>query len=206
MRRAGLALLAGLLLAGPAAQAATPGEEPDWPCQQRLVPRLEASSLWSGPPPEDEAWRGRPEVVALVARLVSRDMTQEAGLHAIESFTAPLDPAGRRRLLPFVFAGLLEETNRQRVDLIERIKAFARRQRVLAEEVNRLTAELDTMSPDASGEAAARRTEIEQRQFFIAKAFRDAERTLRYACEAPVQLEARLGAYARALEAALPGG
>jgi hypothetical protein len=45
---------------------------------------------------------------------------------------------------------------------------------------------------------------LEQRHAFAAKSFTDAERTMRYACEAPVRLEGRLGAYARALAAALP--
>jgi hypothetical protein len=35
-------------------------------------------------------------------------------------------------------------------------------------------------------------------------AYQESQRTLRYACEAPVQLESRLGDYARALQAALP--
>ncbi|HYZ31873.1 MAG TPA: hypothetical protein VE684_06260, partial [Crenalkalicoccus sp.] len=194
-----------LLVASLAAPAAVRGEDPDWPCRQRLVPRLEASSLWPGPmPPEEGAWRTTPAVRALVARIVPRQVTEEEARQAIEAFVAPLDPSARRTQLPLVFAGLLEETNRQRADLIERIKAFARRQRTLAEAVNRLTAELDAVPAEAAGEAAARRAELEQRQFFAAKAFQDAERTMRYACEAPVQLEARLGAYARALEAALP--
>ncbi|MBX6740573.1 MAG: hypothetical protein IRY87_00825 [Acetobacteraceae bacterium] len=205
MRRAGLALLA-LLAAAPTALAAS-GEDPGWPCQQRLVPRLEAGTLWPGPaPPENAAWRDTPEVAALVARITPRNVPEAEGLDAIKAFAAPLSPAERRRLLPLTFAGLLEETNRQRSDLITRIKAFARRQHALAEVANRAAKELETAPAEASGEAAARRTELEQRRFFTAKAFQDAERTMRYACEMPVQLEARLGAYARVLQAAMPNG
>ena len=204
MRRAtaGLALLALLAAAAPAQGATASGEDPDWPCVQRLVPGLAASSLWSGPVlPEPAPWREVPEVAALVARAAPRAVEEEAGLRAIEGFAAPLDATGRRRLLPLAFAGLLEETNRQRTELIERIKGFARRQRGLGEAVNRITAELDAMPPDATPQ----RAELEQRHFFATKAFQDGERTLRYVCEAPVRMEARLGAYARALEAALPG-
>ena len=42
-----------------------------------------------------------------------------------------------------------------------------------------------------------------QRLAFVIREFEEAEQTLRYACEAPVALEARLGAYARALQKAL---
>mgnify|MGYP006976738678 CR=1 FL=1 len=205
MRRASLVLLT-LLAATPMALAAS-GEDPDWPCQQRLVPRLEAGTLWSGPvPPGDAAWRDTPEVAALVARIAPRNVPEAEGLDAIRAFAASRSAEERRRLLPLAFAGLLEETNRQRSDLLARIKAFARRQRALAEVANRAAEELEALPPEASGEAAARRTELEQRQFFTAKAFQDAERTVRYACELPVRLEARLGVFARALQAAMPGG
>jgi hypothetical protein len=97
-------------------------------------------------------------------------------------------------------AGLLEETNRARNDLIGRIKQFARRQRDIADIVARITAELRALPPDAQGEAADRRAELEQRRSFTSRAFQEAQQTVRFACEAPVQLEARLGAYIRALQ------
>ena len=112
-------------------------------------------------------------------------------------FAAPLDAEARRRLLPLAFTGALEETNRQRDAIIEQIRRFARHQRDLAGHVRGLEAELR-----AAPEAA--REELTQRHFFAAKSYTDSERTLRFACEAPVRLEARLGAYARAMRAALP--
>jgi hypothetical protein len=193
------ALLAALVLAA-AAAGPSPGAHPDWPCVQRLVPRLAAAALWPGPVPEVD-WRAAPDVAALVERVSQRTMAEGEGVAGIEGFAAPLDPPSRRRLLPLAFAGLLEETNRQRDALIEQIRRFARRQRDLAAVVRSLEAELRAMPADAG----AARTELEQRHAFAAKSFTDAERTMRYACEAPVRLEGRLGAYARALAAALPG-
>ena len=184
-----------------AAAGPSPGADPDWPCVQRLVPRLAAAALWPGPPPEGD-WRAEDRVAALVGRVSPRAVPEEEGIAAIEGFAAPLDPASRRRLLPLVFAGVLEETNRQRDALVEQIRRFARRQRELAEGVRRLEAELRATPADAG----AARAELEQRHAFAAKSFTDAERTVRYACEAPVRLEGRLGAYARALAAALPNG
>jgi hypothetical protein len=192
------ALVAALVLA--AAAGPSPGADPDWPCVQRLVPRIAAAALWPGPPPEGD-WRSEEGVAALVGRVSPRAVPEEEGVSAVEAFAAALDPASRRRLLPLAFAGVLEETNRQRDALIEQIRRLARRQRGLAEGVRRLQAELRAMPADA-GPAA--RTELEQRHAFAAKSFTDAEGTVRYACEAPVRLEGRLGAYARALVAALP--
>jgi len=195
-RRRGAALVAVLMLA---AAGPSPGADPDWPCVQRLVPRLAAAALWPGPLPEAD-WRAEGEVAALVERVAPRALPESEGIAAIEGFAAQLDPASGRRLLPLAFAGLLEQTNRQRDALIEQIRRFARRQRDLATGVRGLEAELRALPADA----AAARAELEQRHAFAAKSFTDAERTMRYACEAPVRLEGRLGAYARALAAALP--
>ncbi len=196
---AALALLLLALLPA-AAQTAPRGQDPDWPCVQRLVPRLSAAALWPGPGPEGE-WRAEPEVAALVGRIMPRTTSEAEGVAAIGSFAALLDAAARRRLLPLAFAGALEETNRQRDVLIEQIRRFARRQRDLAERVRSLEAELRPGPEDP-----AARAELEQRHGFAARAFIEAERTMRYACEAPVGLESRLGGYVRALRAALPDG
>lgn len=188
------------------AQAAT-AAEPDWPCVQRLVPSLSASAVWSGPPPPtDESWRRVPQVSALVAEITPSTVQEAKGLRAIQDFVAPLDAQARREMLPMVIAGVLAETNQVRGQVIDRIRAFARRQRGLAETVQRLTEELDATStrPGSGAEAAARRAEMEQHVFFATKTFQDAERTVRYMCEVPVRLDGRFGAYARALQAALP--
>jgi hypothetical protein len=197
MRRS--APLAALVLAL-AAAGPSPGADPDWPCVQRLVPRVAAAALWPGSLPANADWRAEESVAALVGRAAPRSVAEEDGVAAIEGFAAPLDRESRRRLLPLAFAGLLEETNRQRDALIEQIRRFARRQRDLAAGVRRLETELRALPADV-GPA---RAELEQRHAFAAKSFTDAERTMRYACEAPVRLEGRLGAYARALTAALP--
>ena len=54
----------------------------------------------------------------------------------------------------------------------------------------------------ATGDDANRRAEAQVRQGFLTRAFDETRRTMRYACEAPTQLEARLCAYAGALQAA----
>lgn len=194
------ALLALALLATPPAVAQHRGTDPDWPCVQRLVPRLTAAAIWPGPAPQG-AWREQPGVTFLVGRIAPRTVPEAEGVAAISTFAGSLDAAARRHLLPLTFDGLLEQTNAQRDVLIEQIRRFTRRQRELAELSRSVAAELRTLPASASAE---QRTDLEQRRHFTAKAFEDAERTLRYACEAPVRLEGRLGGYARALAAALP--
>jgi hypothetical protein len=84
--------------------------------------------------------------------------------------------------------------------VIVRLKGLGRRQQSLSELVDKVTDESQRAPPDASGPDAERRTEIEQRRTFLIRAFQQTQRTLQYACQAPTDLEARLGRFARTLQ------
>jgi hypothetical protein len=200
----GLAL-AALVAAMPAAPATRRGVDPDWPCVQRLVPTLSAATFWSGPDPASVGdWTAEPKVAALVRQISPRRVTTEAGESAIGAFADAIGSAeDRQRLLTLAFAGLLQETNRERADLIARIKSLGQRQNELADIASKATAELGSIPTDAVGDAAARRDDLQQRIAFVTRAYDGGRQTLRYVCDAPVQLEARLGRYARSLQSHL---
>jgi hypothetical protein len=199
-----LGALAIVLIAG----AASRSEDPDWPCQQRLVPHLTPAAYWNGPLDIQGDWQADPEVAKLVYRLAPRRITTEEGLAAITSFAKAVSE-DRPRRLALAFRGLLEETDRERAGLIEQLRQMGRRQRELADLVARLADELAAIAPDATGEAAEKRVDLQQRHDFTARNFEEIQRTIRYACETPVALDARLGVWARALQqavtAAAPG-
>ena len=187
-----------------ASLATTPGwpappvaQDRDWPCQQRLVPQLAAANYWSGSLDAEGDWRADPDVAELVRRLAPRPVTTEEGLSAISDF-AKTTSEDRRHRLALVFRGLLEETDRERADLIARLRQMGHRQRELADLVARLADELKSVPP----EDAAQRLDLQQRHDFTARNFAEIQRTIRYACETPVALDARLGAWARALQQA----
>ncbi len=186
----------------PAAAAPRPGQDADWPCQQRLMPLLGGGALWSTPPLDSVGdWRAEPEVAALVTRITPRSITPDSGVAAIASFADQLPPAAdRKRLMTLVFAGLLDETNRERSEIIVRLKELGRRQHELADIAARAGEAMRAIPADATGDEAARRSDLEQRFTFVTQAFENTQRTMRYACEAPVRLEARLGRYAEAVK------
>jgi hypothetical protein len=191
----GTAVFVGTLLAN----AAPWSQDPDWPCQQLLVAKLAAAAYWNGPPLDGIGdWHTDPAVAELVQRLAPRRVSTAEGLAAIAAFARAL-PGDRPRRLGLIFLGLLEESDRERAGLIEELKEIGRRQRELAGLVSRLAAGLNAIPPDATGEAAARRTDLQQRHDFTARNFEEIQRTIRYACETPIELDARLGAWARAL-------
>jgi hypothetical protein len=191
-----------LIAAGRAQSVPPRSEDPNWPCQQQLVPKLAAATYWNGPPLDNVGdWHADAEIAGLVRRLAPRRVSTEEGLSEIAALTRTLS-SDRAHRLTLAFLGLLEETDRERAGLIEKLKNIGRHQRELADLVAELAAELKSIPPDATGEAAAKRLDLQQRHEFTARNFEEIQRTIRYACEAPVGLDARLGAWARALQQA----
>jgi len=194
------ALVIALIAAATVRGATLPGEDPDWPCQQRLVPKLAAAAYWNGPPLDNVGdWQGDAETADLVRDLAPRRVSTEEGLSRIGTFAQSLS-GDRPRRLALAFRGLLEETDRERAALIERLKQIGRRQRDLADLVAQLGAELNSIPGDPTGDAAAQRVDLQQRHDFTARNFDEIQRTIRYACETPIALDARLGAWAKALQ------
>jgi hypothetical protein len=201
---AGVAALAALLALAPGiGRAATEAPDPSWPCAKPAPAALLPSALWSGSLAEAGDWRAEPKVSALVYRIAPRSVALDDGIAAIADFAATLSPEERRRLIPLALFGLVDETNRERGDLIGKLKDFGERQRNLSSLVTRLRTEQEAIPPDAQGEDAKRREDLEQRLAYTGRAYDGMQRTLRYACEAPMALETRLKAYAQALEAKL---
>ncbi len=185
---------------------AAPVDPKDWPCQQRLVPMLGAGAFWTTPPVDNAGdWKAEPRVADLVERIAPRRVSADEGVAAIVEFGASLGTTpDKDRLLTLAFAGLLEETNRDRSDVISRLMDLGRRQHDLANIASQAGQELRALPAESrTPEERARRSDLEQRFAFVTQAFESAQRTMRYACEVPVTLEARLGRYAQALKAQL---
>ena len=174
----------------------------DWPCAQRLVPKLSAATLWAGPLPGADA-HADPSMTEVVASVTSRDTEVEQGEAQLAAYAESVPAPNRPERLGSVFAALLEATNQERSAVIARVEALARRQRELGNIVARVTDELRAIPPAAAGADAAKRAEIVERRSLLIRSVDETQRTMRYACEVPTQLDARLGRYARLLQSKL---
>jgi len=179
-----------ILLAASAANAQPPPQDPDWPCFQRLVPKLEPGAYWPGPPvPPATGWRDDPAVMEIVTDVTDRDMTDEAAAEKLKAYLA--NKPGNKA---FLFSAIVDQTNDERGDLIARIEQLARRQRALSNTISNLNAEADA-APES------KRDDLNGQRDLTIRAFQEVQRTMRYACEAPANMDRRLGVLARVLSA-----
>jgi hypothetical protein len=181
-----------MCLAVSAAHSQPPRQDPDWPCFQRLVPKLEPGSYWAGPPvPPATGWRDDPAVMEIVTDVTDRDMTDEAAAAKLKAYLDAL-PAGKPANKAFLFSAIVDQTNDGRGDLIGRIEQLARRQRALSDTISDLSAKADAAPAD-------KRDDLNGQRDLTIRAFQEAQRTMRYACEAPANMDRRLGVLARVL-------
>jgi|BEDMetMinimDraft_2_1075160.scaffolds.fasta_scaffold00987_4 hypothetical protein len=193
-----MALGGMILLGGGIAAAAPPAQDPDWPCAQRLVPSLTLATVWSGPAPAAGVdWRQDAKMAELVEAVTPRDVPTEEGLARLKSYVESLPAGERAQKLPLLAAALVAATNEERGTLIERLKDLGHRQRLLAQRIEE-DEETLTHSSDATL-TADDRAGITERHDLLVRSYHDIGETIRYACQAPTELEARLGAYTRLL-------
>jgi hypothetical protein len=181
-----------------AANAADP-RYPDWPCAQAKVPELSVAAVWAGPPIDavGEAWKNDAKVRELVARLAARRMPLEDAQKAAEDFIAVsgADKPGKAKLL---FAGLFQELNAQRSEVMDGIDRIAKKEKELAEEIRSDRAALGE-AQDAAPPDQQKIHDLTGRLEWGTRIYEDRRKTIRYVCEVPTVIERRLFALGRAI-------
>jgi hypothetical protein len=195
MWRSKLFLAALLLVALSAPAVAATGEDPDWPCIQRLVPQIAPAVIWPGPPIEPVNGPANPRIDGLAGELSARRVPLEEATAQIEAFAAGLDDAQKNELLTRLFVRTLEIINRDRSSILEGIKKYARGQRALAESINDKNERLIDFPND---QVLERETLVAERDWDV-RIYDDRARSLTYLCEQPVLLDQRAFALARAI-------
>lgn len=192
MRTVTLLCLALLTLLPAAARAAT-SDDPDWPCIQRLVPRISATQVWAGPEPEPALWQGDIEVSRLAARLAARRTPLNETEKLVEDFAEAQAKDAVNAKLTALFGRTLQVINQDRASIIAGIKRFAKRQRQLAERIRETRGKMK----DGSGEASD--DDLRELLTWDLRIFDEREKSMIYLCEQPVLLEQRAFALGRTI-------
>lgn len=186
----------------PAGGRAATSDDPDWPCIQRLVPRISAAQVWAGPPPEASMWQGDLEVSRLASKLAARRTPLDETEKLVEDFADAQAPAALNDKLAALFGRTLQIINQDRASIIAGIKRFAKRQRQLAERIRETRAELKDIRQEAAQEANGNGAVIDDVRETLAwdiRIFDEREKSMTYLCEQPVLLEQRAFALGRTI-------
>lgn len=202
MRASFQVVLATILIVGSLALrgAAAEFDDPEWPCIQRRVPELSIGQMWAGTPPAANAVD--PDAEALAVRIAPRRVSVEEIAAAAEAALQDVPPEARPEWLTNLFAAILDRINVERGDILSGIARYATRQRMIAEGIDAMNAELVALQQ--APEAERNMDRIEERQDALAwerRIYKDRAQSLTYVCETPVLLEQRAFAIARALAA-----
>jgi hypothetical protein len=191
----GALVIGAALMAGEAwAQA----QEPDWPCVQRLVPKLEAGQMWSGPPLE-AVTQPSVELQEAARRLIDLKATPEALGAAVADFAAKQPEAERAQALGQLFWLSLDWLNDERDVVIRGIRRFASGQQALADRIVGETRELERLQEATAGDPAAVEQLKTARQWDT-RIYADRQKSLTIVCDQPVALEQRAFALARIIQ------
>ncbi|AXS39752.1 hypothetical protein D1F64_06415 [Breoghania sp. L-A4] len=175
------------------------GDDPDWPCIQRLVPRISPAQVWTGPEPKPEMWAGNLDISRLASKIAVRRTPISEAEKLVERFaekqTEALGTQGANRALTGLFGRSLDIINANRASLIAGIKRFARRQAELAARIRDNRAKLQ----DGGDAEISDGVTLDDALTWDLRIFDEREKSLTYLCEQPVLLEKRAFALGRTI-------
>ena len=183
-------------------RAQYPGSvDPDWPCEQVLVPEVPAAVIWAGPPVDglENTWRDNSRVRSTVHRLTAPGYPLASAERDIESFAGQQAAQRKDELLTLLFAGVLHELNRDRSMMLEGIKRYTRGQSARAERLGETLDEMVRLEEDSSTTAQSRLDALRKQLLMQQRIFDEREEFIQYLCTRPVEVEQRLGVLARSI-------
>jgi len=185
-----------------AAHAADP-RYPDWPCVQAKVPELSVAAVWDGPSIDTvgDTWKNDPKVRDLVARLAARRTPLDAAQKAAGDFIAAsgADKAEKAKLL---FAGLFQELNQQRTEVMDGIDRITQKEKELADQIRADRAALSDLQ-DKPNPDQHQIDDLANKLTWGTRIYEDRRKTIRYVCDVPTAIERRLFALGRAITQAV---
>lgn len=175
---------------------ATSAQVSDWPCVQVKVPTLSYGQMWGGPPLEEafKTWRDDKDVDRVVDLVVARRTKIEDAKAEIAKFAKAVKAEGGDRAdakLMELFAGVFEEINDSRSQIVSGIERYSRKQRELSERIKvaslKIAEEQKGMAGQNTPEAQKEREALD----WDTRIYDERSQSLTFVCETPVILEQR---------------
>jgi hypothetical protein len=186
-----------------AAAAAAAEEIREWPCDAPLAERFNPAQVWGSPLPRlPEGWRQDPGVRELVEFAANPENPPGQGAKQIVMFAAPLGAEREERLL-LLFAGLLDQFNLLREFVIEGVRDFVLRAKILRDAVAENDAALAALSTEGGGQVEAQRRAYDQARSLDARSMDDAMEEAEFLCRRYGYLDRKLRELTAAIRAAL---
>ena len=196
-----IVLIAILSLLSMIAHANSEDTPDNWPCVQRYIPELSAAVIW--PNELDEASTDEYSDDVDFQTNVNQLANRRKDLDAVNDKTTKYiteQGGDQTQLTNTLFAGVFAKIQRERKRIIQGIFRSTDRQRKLGGRIEEKRRKIKSMV-NADGEADVEQLEdLEARQKWDIRAFREREKQLNYLCEQPVLLEQRLFSVAKNLQ------
>jgi len=176
----------------------------NWPCALPLAERFVPEEVWGAalPAPLPAGWRSDAAAAEVVAFAANPENPPAQGEARIAAFAGRLS-AGRQPALLDVFAGLLEEFNALRGFVIEGVRDFVVRAKILQEAIDKNEAALAALPADGGPEVEQLRNGYLDARAFDARSQDDALEEAEFLCRRYAYLEQKLRRLTAALRSAL---
>jgi hypothetical protein len=178
--------------------------DPDWPCHQIKTPTFSLAAVWSGPELDlnSQSWRDESDIADLAAKMTQRRIPIADVESAIADFKAKAGADADAKLLR-AFAAAFQDLSQQRSQILDGLERFGRRQRAMADRIRAENEAVQKSADQNQGGQTLPGADSEERLRWDVRVFDDRRQTITYVCETPTLIEQRVGAIARAVQAAL---
>ncbi len=179
-------------------------DAPDnWPCVQRYIPELSAAVIWPNDLDEisTEELSNDVDFQANVKQLADRRKSLDTANDKVAEYITQHN-GDQTLLINQLFVDVFAKIQRERKRIIQGIFRYTDRQRSLGSRIDEQRRKLKSVDGEnIDDESVAEKLEdLEARQKWDIRAFRERERQLNYLCEQPVLLEQRLFSVAKNLQ------
>jgi hypothetical protein len=185
------------------AALAAAAEIRDWPCDTPLAGRFDPVQVWGSPLPSSlpEGWRQDPGVREVVEFAANPENPPGQGAKQIVAFAAPLGADREERLL-LLFAGLLDQFNLMREFVLEGVRDFVLRAKILRDAVAQNDAALAALATEGGARVEAQRQAYGQARSLDARSMDDAMEEAEFLCRRYGYLDRKLRKLTAAIRAA----